>query len=96
MRMFMLMYGGPTPARVPELLERHGISQYTAFEGGHGAGRTGKREGTRAWPGETTMLISIVPDERADSLAAELEQEARALPPGERLHVAVLPIERFF
>jgi hypothetical protein len=42
------------------------------------------------------MLVSIVPDERAESLASELEREARALPPGERLHVAVLPIERFF
>jgi hypothetical protein len=95
-RMFMLMYGGPDAARVPTILERHGISQYTAFDGGHGAGRTGKREGSRAWPGETTMLVSIVPDERADSLADELEREAKALPTGERLHVAVLPIERFF
>jgi len=94
--MFMLMYGGPDAARVPMILERHGISQYTAFDGGHGAGRTGKREGSRAWPGETTMLVSIVPEERADSLADELEREAKALPPGERLHVAVLPIERFF
>lgn len=48
MRMFMLMYGGPDGARVPALLERHGIAQYTTFTGGHGAGSTGRREGTRA------------------------------------------------
>lgn len=96
MRMFLLMYGGPNGTRVPSILERHGIDHYTTYGGGHGAGSTGRREGTRAWPGETSMTVSVVPDERADSLVTELEAEAKVLPAGERLHVAVLPIERFF
>ncbi|MBX3174063.1 MAG: hypothetical protein KF709_06595 [Gemmatimonadaceae bacterium] len=96
MRMFVLMYGGPDAARVPALLERHGVTHYTTFAGGHGVGSTGRREGTRAWPGETTMLMSVVPDEQVDALSGALESEAKALPAGERLHVAVLPIERFF
>lgn len=96
MRMFMLMYGGPDGARVPALLERHGITHYTSFAGGHGVGSTGRREGTRAWPGETTMIVSMVPAERADSLAAELKAEADRLPVGERLHVAVVPTDSFF
>lgn len=96
MRTFLLMYGGPDEARVPTLLEKHGITHYTSFAGGHGAGSTGRREGTRAWPGETTMIVSLVPDERAESLADELQHEAAGLPAGERLHVAVLPTERFF
>lgn len=96
MKMFLLMYGGRDSHRVPTLLERHGITHYTTFAGGHGAGSTGRREGTRAWPGETTMTVSMVPAERADSLAAELKAEATALPAGERLHVAVVPTESFF
>lgn len=96
MRTFLLMYGGPDQSRVPALLERHGISHYTSFAGGHGVGSTGRREGTRAWPGETTMIVSLVPDDRATSLADELQREAESLPAGERLHVAVLPTERFF
>lgn len=96
MRTFLLMYGGPDQSRIPNLLEEHGITHYTSFSGGHGAGSTGRREGTRAWPGETTMIVSLVPDDRAESLANELEQEAAGLPTGERLHVAVLPTERFF
>lgn len=96
MKMFLLMYGGPDSHRVPTLLERHGITHYTTFAGGHGAGSTGRREGTRAWPGETTMTVSMVPAERADSLAAELKAEATALPAGERLHVAVVPTDSFF
>jgi hypothetical protein len=42
------------------------------------------------------MVISIVPRERVEATVAALEQEAEALPPGERLHVAVLETERFF
>ena len=96
MKMFLLMYGGSDGTRVPTLLERHGVTHYTTFAGGHGAGSTGRREGTRAWPGETTMTVSMVPTERADSLAAELKAEASALPAGERLHVAVVPTDSFF
>lgn len=96
MRTFLLMYGGPDESRVPTILERHGITHYTSFAGGHGAGSTGRREGTRAWPGETTMIVSLVPDDRAESLADELQQEAAGLPAGERLHVAVHSTERFF
>lgn len=96
MRMFLLMYGGPEATRVASILERQGIDHYTTYAGGHGAGSTGRREGTRAWPGETSMTVSIVPDDRADALATALEAEAQVLPAGERLHVAVLPIERFF
>lgn len=96
MRMFMLMYSGPKSARVEEILERHDVHAWTSYAGGHGSGRTGRHEGTRAWPGETTMVLSVVPVANADALAAALEQEAKALPAGERLHMAVMPIERFF
>jgi hypothetical protein len=96
MRMFVLMYSGPSPKRVEEILERHDVHSWTSYGGGHGSGRTGRHEGTRAWPGESTIVMSVVPAANADAIAAALEQEADALPPGERLHLAVMPIERFF
>ncbi len=96
MRMFMLMYSGPTPGRVEEILERHDVHAWTSYTGGRGAGLTGRHEGSRAWPGETTLVMSVIPAVNAEALAAALEQEAEALPAGERLHVAVMPIERFF
>ena len=96
MKLFLVMYGGPSPDRLAEILERQGLHDYTTFAGGHGSGRTGKREGSRAWPGETTMALSVVPTEVADTVASALAREAEALPAGERLHVAILPTERFF
>lgn len=96
MRMFVLMYSGPSPKRVEEILERHDVHAWTSYGGGHGSGRTGRHEGSRAWPGESTVVMSVVPASNADAIAAALEQEADALPAGERLHLAVIPIERFF
>jgi hypothetical protein len=40
--------------------------------------------------------LSVVAATHSEALAAALEQESEALPAGERLHLAVLPIERFF
>lgn len=96
MRMFVLMYSGPSPKRVEEILERHDVHAWTSYSGGHGSGSTGKHDGTRAWPGETTVVMSVVRSVEADLIAEALEAEAQALPSGERLHLAVMPIDRFF
>ncbi|HEX6048663.1 MAG TPA: hypothetical protein VFZ21_05335 [Gemmatimonadaceae bacterium] len=95
MKMLMLVYSGPNPQRVSSLLDRHRATGYTEFRNVHGAGATGRREGTRAWPGESSLFVSVVPRAQADALVASLGDEVRQLPTGERLHVAVLPLETF-
>lgn len=96
MKMLMLVYSGATPGRVASLLDAHHAGGWTEFGGVHGAGRSGRRAGTRAWPGESTLFVSVVPAETAAELHDTLRGEAGRLPPGERLHVAVLPTEAFF
>ena len=95
MKMLMMVYSGPNPQRVSSLLDRQHAAGYTEFRNVHGAGATGRREGTRAWPGESSLFVSVVPQHQADTLVATLGNEARRLPDGERLHVAVLPLETF-
>jgi hypothetical protein len=95
MKMLMLVYGGSNPRRITSLLDRHHAGGYSEFRNVHGAGTTGRREGTRAWPGESSLFVSVVPKDRADDLVATLGAEARTLSPGEHLHVAVLPLETF-
>lgn len=95
MRMLMLIYSGPNPQRVSSLLDRHHAGGYTEFRNVHGAGATGRREGTRAWPGDSSLFVSVVPQHQADELVTTLGDEVRRLPGGERLHVAVLPLETF-
>lgn len=95
MKLLLIIYSGPQPDRVSELLDAAGVRGYSEFENVHGTGRTGRRKGTRAWPGGSAVFFSIVPGDCADELMAELKAEAAKLKGEERLHVAVLPTEQF-
>lgn len=96
MKMLMLVYSGGDPRRISSVLDEHHAGGYTEFDGVHGAGTTGRREGSRAWPGESTLFVSVVPSEAVPPLTDTLKSLADTLPTGERLHVAVLPTETFF
>ncbi|HEX6135503.1 MAG TPA: hypothetical protein VFZ24_16145 [Longimicrobiales bacterium] len=96
MKLLLIIYSGSESRLVPELLETHHAGGYTRLTQAHGAGETGKREGTRAWPGRADVYFSIVPGERVADLTDALRNEAGRLQEGERLHVAVLPTETFF
>lgn len=96
MKMLMLIYSGESPQRISALLDDHSTGGYTEFRNLHGTGVTGRREGSRAWPGNSTLLVSVVPNDTAADLVTALRDETRRLSPGERLHVAVLPTDTFF
>ncbi len=93
MKMLVLTYSGAAPERIPELLGSAGVTGHTCLDGGRGHGLTGPREGTRAWPGSVTVCFAVVENELAASVATACR--AAEFPPGERLHVAVLPVESF-
>lgn len=89
------MYSGSDSRLVPTLLDEHQVGGYTELTQAHGAGRTGRREGTRAWPGDASVYFSIVPGGRVAELTSAIQVEAGRLEAGERLHLAVLPTETF-
>lgn len=95
MKMFWIIYAGPRTPRVTETLLAHGAAGYTEFPKAHGAGTHGPIQGTRAWPGEETVITSVVVTERAAEVAAGLSALQDTLEAGERLHFAVLPVEQF-
>jgi hypothetical protein len=94
--MMIVVYSGSTPHRISSLLDSHHAGGYTEFRNAHGAGSTGRRDGSRAWPGDSTLFFSVVPAETSMELSDALRHEGSRLPAGERLHVAVLPTETFF
>jgi hypothetical protein len=96
MKLLLIIYSGSTSRLVPELLEAHQAGGYTRLVPAHGAGETGRREGTRAWPGTAEVYFTVVPAERVDALMGALRDEAARLLESERLHAAVMPIETFF
>ncbi len=95
MRMFWIIYAGPRAARVTDVLLKCGATGYTEFPHAHGAGTHGRIEGTRAWPGEETVITSVVRSECSDKLSDGLVALQGEPAPGERLHFAVLPVESF-
>jgi hypothetical protein len=94
MKMLVLTYSGSDPSLVSALLDEAGVPGHTCLEGGRGHGLTGPRAGTRAWPGQVTVCFSVVDDALAEVTAGCCR--TAQIPPGERLHVAVLPVDSFF
>jgi RIO-like serine/threonine protein kinase len=95
-KMLIVVYSGSNPHRISSLLDSHHAGGYTEFRNAHGVGTTGRREGSRAWPGESTLFFSVVPADRSMELVEMLRDEGSRLPAGERVHVAVMPTETFF
>jgi hypothetical protein len=95
MKLLLIIYSGPNPQLVPELLDRHDAGGYTELTQARGTGQTGRRLGTRAWPGNASIVFSILPEEQVERLTAVLREEAAKLNREERLHMAVVPVETF-
>lgn len=95
MKLVLVIYSGANDRLVPELFDRHMAGGWTEFRGAHGTGRTGRREGTRAWPGDASIFFSVVPSVSVAGLTQAIREQASKLDAAERLHVAVLPTETF-
>ena len=95
MKMFWIIYAGPRVSRVTQALLAHGAAGYTEFPKAHGTGTHGRIEGTRAWPGEETVITSVIAADRAGAVVDGLATLQASLGAGERLHYAVLPVETF-
>ena len=95
MKMFWIIYAGPRAARVTETLLACGAAGYTEFPKAHGAGTHGRIEGTRAWPGEESVITSVVAVECAKAVTDGLWAMQDQLVAGERLHFVVLPVDQF-
>jgi len=94
--MLVIMYGGPHPDRIPALLDHEGTEGWTRLPPARGTGHTGRREGNRAWPGETHVFFTVADEPAIASLERALRELAGSVREGERLHVAALPVEQFF
>jgi hypothetical protein len=96
MKLILIVYGGADPQLVPTLLDQHHVRGWTRMADAHGAGATGPRAGTRAWPGDAKLFFTAVDAAQAEALMAALRGAAGLLPAGERLHAALMPVEHFF
>lgn len=95
LKMLVIIYSGPEPERVTAVLDAHPVGGYTEFGEVHGVGATGRRAGSRAWPGRSTLFMSVMDEHCAGTVVPALRGAGQELPEGQRLHLAVLPVEEF-
>ena len=94
--LFLITYSGTHPEIVTDLLKQKGVSGYTCVSEACGEGTSGPRQGTRAFPGNTTLFFSIVSPERQEPVMGALKSQVGHMPEGERLHVSTLGVDEFF
>ncbi len=91
MRMLMIVVDEGRKEELEVLLRKAGVSGWTEIPGVHGMGTTGPRLGSAAFPKTSAVLFTIVEDERARSLAADLKAYCHDC--GERLKMASWAVE---
>jgi hypothetical protein len=89
--MLMMVVDDGKKEQLEVLLRRSGVSGWTEISGASGMGTTGPRLGSAAFPKTSAVLFTIVDDEKARSLAADLR--AYCTDCGERLKMASWVVE---
>jgi hypothetical protein len=95
MKLLLIVYSGPDPRSVATLLDQAQVHGYTWFAPAHGAGSSGRHEGTRAWPGESTIYFTTLDDATVPGILEALRLRRDRGGAGERIHAAVMPVETF-
>ena len=94
MKMLMIFCAGTKLEEVRRLLDAHEVHGTTEIPEVLGSGVTGRRLGTRAWPGTSSLVITAVAAPKADELLSALDSLARTCSGEEGLRVLSLPVER--
>jgi hypothetical protein len=94
MKLVLFLHAGPAGNRLHQVAETLGLPAHTDLGVIHGAGASGRHEGSRAFPGDGRAMFAVVDDARAESLLPDIQRVRDELPVGERLHAFLLPVER--
>ncbi len=93
MKMILIICPDSRRGEIRELMEKHGVHAFTEMKEVTGEGETGKHFGTRVWPGNSSLLFTVIPDEKKEEVMSALRNCSIVLFPGEGLRVFVLPVE---
>ncbi len=93
MKLVMMLIPADRWTDIQETLEKVGIESYTEFESARGSGKTGRREGNRAFPGVTGMLLAVVEPQVAERLAEAVHECCHATHLDEQVRIFAVPTE---
>ncbi len=75
------------------LIEKHEIHAYTEMRDITGEGDTGKKFGTVVWPGQSTIMLIVVSDDKKAEIEKAIKECQSKLYPAEGMRAFVLPVE---
>ena len=96
MRMMMVLSPSDCLEDVQKVLDEHDIDAYTEIPNVLGTGESGRKMGTRAFPGTTSMILAIVSKEEGDRLVAAVRNYAEDCQCCHEVRIFALPAERVF
>lgn len=75
MKMLMIVYNNAIGDEVMETLNACNVTGYTMWDKVYGKGAiSGTHLGTDIWPGENSALLIALPEEKANTLLAEIKE----------------------
>ena len=93
MKLVMILVDADRAPDVEAILERREMPGYTEIPQVLGKGETGRKLGTRAFPGATTLYFTVIPAPQAAGLAEELRRLREARGSAEGLRVFTIDTE---
>ncbi len=72
MKLLMILVDSNHQKDVEEILERHNVSGYTEVPNVLGKGETGRKLGSRAFPGSNNLFFTAVDGDICQTLCADL------------------------
>jgi hypothetical protein len=93
MKLVMILVDADRAPDVERVLEVRGLPGYTEIPQVLGKGHTGRKLGTRAFPGATTLYFTVIPAGDVGGLAGELRHLRTARGPAEGLRAFTLDSE---
>jgi hypothetical protein len=96
MKLMMVLVPSDCLAEMQAVIERHEIHAYTEIPNVLGAGLSGRKLGTRAYPGTTSMILTILPAEQVEALVAAVKEFACDTPCKDEIRIFAMPAERVY
>ena len=78
MKMLLILVSTECLPEVQRLIEEHDVHAYTEIPNILGSGRSGRHMGTRAFPGTSSLLLTILPSPEALRLTKSLADQCEA------------------
>lgn len=92
--MLMVVCSGESLERLRQIFEQHGVRGFTEIPGARGAGDTGLHLGTRAFPGSSSVIFTVVEEGTVEPLSRALADFSSECRPAEGLAAFVMDAER--